>query len=100
MAFFAQYNLTPVSLNLGYAVFNDIPLFYVVVGAMLIGLGIGYLSYLIHSLSTAFTIHGKDHALKQAKEEVAELTKRVHQLELENGKLKKTSKIPFDDKAL
>ena len=46
----------------------------------------GFLSF-IRSLSSRFALRGKDHALAEANKTIGDLTKRVHQLELENTKL-------------
>ena len=91
----------PVSVNLGLYTFSDIPLFYVIVGSLLLGLVLSYVVYLLHAISTSFTIHGKDKEIKESKGEVLELTKNVHQLELENEKLQHGEGIkPEDPNAL
>lgn len=77
-----------VSVNLGFYTFSDIPLFYVIIASVLFGLVISYVVYLIHSISTTLTLRGKDKKIKENKDEVLELTKRVHQSELENEKLR------------
>lgn len=98
MAYLAQNNLMLVSLRLGPYVFSDIPLFYIIIGSLLTGLTLAYLIYLVNSIFTALTMHGKDKTIKQTKDEVANLTKRVHQLELENEKLKNNSSSEPQDK--
>lgn len=91
----------PVSVNLGVYVISNIPLFYVIVGSLVIGLVLSYLVYLIRAISTSFTIRDKDNEIKKNKDEVLELTKRVHQLELENEKLgHDTGVVPEDPNAL
>jgi len=91
----------PVSVNLGLYTFSDIPLFYVIVGSLLLGLVLSYVVYLLHAISTSFTIHGKDKEIKESKGEVLELTKNVHQLELENEKLEHGEGLkPEDPNAL
>ena len=57
------------------------------------GLALSYLVYLVHDISTSFTIRGKNKEIKKEKDEVLELTKNVHQLELENEKQKNIIKI-------
>lgn len=101
LVYVSRFNYTPVSLNLGPYVFSDVPLFYVIVGSLLAGLVLSYVAYLIHAISTSFKLRGKDNELNKNKEEVLELTKRVHQLELENEKLKNGSNNePADPNAL
>lgn len=101
LVYISKFNFMPVSVNLGLYAFSDIPLFYVIVGSLVIGLVLSYLLYLVHAISTSFTLRGKDNAIKKNKNEVLELTKRVHQLELENEKLKHSSNVePEDPNAL
>lgn len=88
LVYLSKFNFVPVSLNLGFAVYEGIPLFYVIVGSMLIGLVLSYVIYIFGSISKSLTIHGKNKEIKVYKDEVLELTKRVHQLELENEKQK------------
>jgi hypothetical protein len=91
----------PVSVNFGAYIISDIPLFYVIVGSLLFGLILSYLVYLVNSISTIFSFRGKNNEIKIKKDEVLELTKRVHQLELENEKLKSSSiDVPSDANAL
>lgn len=102
MAYLAQNNLMLVTLRLGTYVFSDIPLFYIIIGSLITGLGLAYLMYLVNSIFTAFTMHGKDNKIKQGKSEIVNLTKQVHQLELENERLKNNSTViePQDKNAL
>ncbi|MCX6726538.1 MAG: hypothetical protein NTY75_01830 [Candidatus Shapirobacteria bacterium] len=68
---------------------------------MLFGLVLSYLVYLINSISVSFTLHGKNKEIKKNKDEILELTKKVHQLELENEKIKNGSNSqPTDKNAL
>ena len=102
MVYLAQNNLMLVTLHLGKYVFSGIPLFYIIIGSLLTGLVLAYLVYLVNSIFTAFTMHGKDNKIKQTKSEVVDLTKQIHQLELENERLKNNSTIiePQDKNAL
>ena len=101
LVYISKYNFMPVSVNLGPYVLSNIPLFYVIVGSLLIGLVLSYVFYLVKAISTSFTLRGKDNEIKKDKGEVLELTKRVHQLELENEKLKhRPNAEPEDENAL
>ena len=102
LVYISKFNFTPVTLNLGYFVLTNIPLFYIVIGSVLFGLILSYLVHLINSVSTMFTLRGKNNQIKKEKEEVLELTKRIHQLELENEKQKNgdTVLLPTDQNAL
>jgi lipopolysaccharide assembly protein A len=101
LVYISKFNFVPVSLNLGLYTLSDIPLFYVIIGSLVIGLVLSYLIYLINSISTSLRLHGKDKEIKIYKDEVLELTKRVHQLELENEKQKHSpTNEPEDSNAL
>ncbi|MBI5018847.1 DUF1049 domain-containing protein [Candidatus Gottesmanbacteria bacterium] len=91
LVYLAQDNLTPVTLHLGSTVVTDLPLFYVITGSLLAGLVLAYLFYLIHSVFVGFTLRRKDHTIKKTKNEIAELTKRIHKLEIENAELRADS---------
>ena len=98
LVYISKFNFMPVSVNLGMYVISDIPLFYVIVGSLVIGLVLSYVAYFVHSISTSLALRGKDNKIKKNKEEVLELTKRVHQLELENEKLKTSSGVEPEDR--
>lgn len=101
LVYISKYNFQPVSVNLGLTVYTGIPLFYIIIGSLVIGLILSYLASLIQSISTSFVLHGKNTEIKKNKGEVLELTKRVHQLEIKNEKLGKDSGIePGDRNAL
>ena len=101
LVYISKFNFMPVSLNFGTFVLSDIPLFYVIIGSLIFGLVLSNLVYLINSISTTFRFRGKDKEIKKNKSEVLELTKRVHQLELENEKLKNGTLVePTDENAL
>jgi uncharacterized integral membrane protein len=76
--YISRFNYTPVTVNLGFYTFSNIPLFFVIIGSLLIGLILSYLVYLIRSISTSFAFRGKNKEIKKEKDEVLELTKRVH----------------------
>ncbi len=101
LVYISKFNFIPVSINLGLYSFSDIPLFYVIIGSLVLGLVLSYVVYLVHSISTSFAFWGKNKEIKKNKDEVLELTKRVHQLELENEKIKhRSSAEPEDPNAL
>ncbi len=101
LVYISKFNFTPVSVNLGVYTISNIPLFYVIVGSILIGLVLSYVAYLIQSISTSLTIRGKDKEIKRNKGEVLELTKNVHQLELANERQKNGEGVePTDPNSL
>ncbi len=102
MAYLAQSNLMLVTLHLGTYVFSSIPLFYVIIGSLLTGLGLAYLIFIVNSIIAVYSAHRKDKTIKQGKSDIVDLTKRIHQLELENERLKNntTAAEPQDTNAL
>lgn len=71
-----------------------------IVGALLVGLFLSWIISLINGIGTDFTIIGKENKIKNYKKDMAELTKRIHQLELENTKLKAETNTRIDNKSL
>ncbi len=98
LVYISKFNFTPVTVNLGLYTFSNIPLFYVIVGSVVFGLVLSYLVYLVHDISTSFTLRGKNKEIKKEKDEVLELTKNVHQLELANEKQKNNNNAEPQDK--
>jgi TRAP-type C4-dicarboxylate transport system permease small subunit len=98
LVYISKYNFVPVTVNLGIHTFLNVPLFYVIVGSVLFGLGLSYLFYLVRAISTSITLRSKNKEIKEEKEEVLELTKNVHQLELQNEKQKNDARPGPQDK--
>lgn len=99
-AYISKDNLAPVTLNLANYTFASIPLFYVIVGSLLVGLVLSYIVQLFSSIATSFVLRGNQKAMKSGREEILELTKRIHQLELENEQLKHSGPESVDANAL
>ena len=101
LVYLSKFNFMLVSVNLGMYTIADIPLFYVIIISVLVGLVLGYLAYLFHAIGNSYKLRGKNKLIEKNKEQVLELTKRVHQLELENKKLEDSSgRTPIDTKAM
>jgi len=100
--YLSQNNLTHVTLHIGSTVISNLPLFYIIIGSLLTGLIVAYLIHLVNSIFVSFSMHGKDSKIKQGKSEIVDLTKRIHQLELENERLKNNDSVnePLDKNAL
>ena len=97
LVFISKYNFTLVTVNFGTFALTNIPLFYVIVGSVVFGLLISYLVHTTSAISTYFAFRGKNNQIKKEKEDVLELTKRVHQLEIENEKIKHEPEVTNDD---
>ncbi len=99
-AYVSKYNLALVSVDLGFYRLESIPLFYVIVGSIAIGLTMSYFLQLIQNISNYLVLQKKGKEIKAGKEDVLDLTKRVHQLEIENEHLKHSEPETIDSNAL
>lgn len=101
IAYFATQNTSQISLYLGPLITPAIPLYFVVIGTLLLGLLLAWVFSLVNSLSSKITLHGKENQIKEDEKNITELTKEVHQLQLENARLKeRLGEGDTDDKSL
>lgn len=100
IAYFAAQNTGVITLNFLTYTIPGVPTHVVVVGALLVGLFLSWIMSLVNSIGTGFTIRGKESTIKDYKKENAELIRKIHQLELENTRLKAETDEPLDDKSL
>jgi uncharacterized integral membrane protein len=97
VGYFATQNITPVTIRLAEYAIEEVPLYVVIVGSMLIGLLIAWILYIARSVSSTITIYGKDSEVKKARQAAADLEHRVQELEAENARLKTKSASPVDE---
>jgi len=90
VGYFATQNTTPVTIHFARYVIEGVPLYLVVLGSALVGLLMAWIFHIARSVSTAVTIYGKDHAVRRANKASEDLEKRVHDLEVENERLRMT----------
>jgi uncharacterized membrane protein YciS (DUF1049 family) len=100
VAFFATQNTQAISITLANYPLTGVPLYLIVLGSLLLGFVVSWVISLADVISSALKIHGKENTIKDDKKQISELTKKVHQLELENERLKAESGHPRDDKSL
>ena len=100
LTYISKYNLEPVNVNMGVYTISNIPLFYVIVGSLIMGLIMSYLMQMLSNIFTYFEIRRKSREIQINKDEIMNLTKTVHKLELDNEKLKHTGPIESDPNAL
>lgn len=96
IAYFGMQNISPVTIRLNEFVWNDVPLYLVIVGSLFVGLFIAGILYFARSVSSTLTIYGKDRAMKKTKHTVADLEQRVHDLEAEKARLNTTLTSPSE----
>lgn len=87
-AYFATQNTARISVNLFHYVIPNIPVYVVVLAALLIGILICWVISVFGSISTSLKIFGKNSKIKQSSKEIDNLNKKIHDLELENENLK------------
>lgn len=100
VAFFATQNTQEVFISFGNYRFSGIPMYFVVLIALLLGILVSWLISLFGSVSSFFALHGVNKEIQSSEKSVVELTKKVHQLELENERLKTELHISGDEKSM
>jgi uncharacterized integral membrane protein len=88
IAYFTAQNTHGVDLTLANYPLTDVPLYMIVIASLLIGLFVGWIINLMQSISSGFTIRGKETAIKRAHTDIASLQSRIHALETENARLR------------
>ena len=88
IGYFATQNITPITIQFADYVLEGVPLYAVILGSLLAGLVMAYLLYLARSASSQVTIYRNDYADKRARQAVADLERRVDQLESQNARLR------------
>ncbi len=88
IGYFATENTTPVTIRIAEYVFEEVPLYLVIMGSLFVGLFISWILYVARSVSSSVTIYGKEHAAKKAMRTAADLELRVLELEAENANLR------------
>lgn len=89
-AYFATQNTALTTLYFGRYAVEKVPQYFIVLGAILVGLLVASLFTALDYISTKQAISHKDEEIKSAKQTVAELTRDIHQLKLENAELTAT----------
>jgi uncharacterized integral membrane protein len=100
IGYFATQNTDLISLKFLQYTVPNIPTYIVVVGSLLVGLFLSWIISLVNDISNGFAMRGKENKIKDYKKESADLTKKVHQLELENTRLKAETNTVTDEKSL
>lgn len=72
---------------IGYTIEN-VPLYLVILGSLLLGFLIAGVLSSITSMFSAFKIMGKDNTINSSQKEIESLKEKIHQLELEKAQLK------------
>lgn len=99
--YFATHNTSMSSVSLGTYTFDQVPIYVIVLLSLGIGVVVSSLFYISKSLGVGMMFGKKDKELEASRKETADLMKRVHQLELENTRLKtKNGEVVEDEDSI
>lgn len=98
IAYFGMQNTSPVTIRLDEFVWNDVPLYLVIVGSVLVGLLMAGILYFARSVSLTLALYKNDRAMKKARNTVADLEQRIHDLEVEKAQRKPPAASPSDNR--
>lgn len=87
-AYLATQNTMWVTMNLTQYTQFHMSIWTVVLGSLLFGFFIAWILSLIDGVSSSFAIHKRENVIKKESEVITKLEDRVHDLEIENAKLK------------
>ena len=87
-AVFASYNTKTIDVNFIDYVLPGVPVYLVVLTPLLFGIFISFIIHMIKNLWSDLTVDEYKSEVKKLKQELGEITKEAHKLELENTKLK------------
>jgi len=91
VAFFATLNTAVVTINVPrYSI--AVPLYLVVLISILLGFIFAWLLHLMNAFTSLFALRGKNNMIMKEKKTNTELTKKVHDLEIENTNLETEKK--------
>ena len=91
-AYFATQNAAPVDLRIANYTFSA-PLYIVTMVSLSIGLFLSLIISLIENISSQFTVWRKENRLKMANKEIAQLSNKVHDLEIKNTELETKTEV-------
>lgn len=86
--YFSIQNTYPITVTLANYPLTDIPLYLIVIISVGIGLFVGFIINIFQSLSTFFSIHGKDAAVRNANNTIASLKEKLKDAQIENKQLR------------
>lgn len=95
--FFATINTELVTVDFGTTSIELVPLYIVVLASLATGIVVAAIFYFLKSIGGKIAWGKKEKELREAKEQNVELTKKIHDLELENTKLKTENGIEEED---
>ncbi len=97
---FAAQNNTPVDVTFLTYSLPQVPVYLIAFFSLWVGVMITWLINAPHILGKTFSLKDKDKKLAEEEMTKAQLTKRVHKLEMQNKKYQKKLGIEEDERAL
>ena len=88
VAYFATQNTQLVTLTLANSQLPGIPIYQIVIAALLLGIVMSWIMSLSGTISSSLAIFNKNRTITSNKKEAVDLHSRINQLERENEKLK------------
>src|ERR1041385_3095698 len=96
VGYFATQNTIPVTIRLAEYAIEEVPLYLVVIGSLLIGLFVAWILYVARSVSSSLAIRGKNTEVRRGRETIADLENCVRRLEGENARVRAREPIDAD----
>ena len=87
-AFFSVQNTVGVPVQIGNNFYSSVPLYAVALGSLLLGFAVSGIMRMIDWAATGLTLHGKDNQIRKTETTVHQLQQKIHDLELENNRLR------------
>jgi uncharacterized integral membrane protein len=94
---FATSNTDYTTLRFGAYVLPQIPIYMVVFGSLLIGLLAAWLLSSLEQISSWMTLNQQTHRIRQSESAIQSLQSKIHQLEIENSRLKGEHVVSQED---
>jgi uncharacterized integral membrane protein len=94
VAWFAIQNTFAVPVVFATTVFHAVPLYFLIIASVLVGIILASLIGSIDNLSAYMKLRGKDNRIHDHERAIDDLQQKVHNLEIENAQLKTTNEHP------
>ncbi|MGH7203309.1 MAG: hypothetical protein ACREHC_02595 [Candidatus Levyibacteriota bacterium] len=88
VAYFAIQNAFAVSVVLAGNVFHNVPLYFLIIASVLVGIVLASVIGSIDNLSAYMKLRGKDNQIHDNQKVIDDLQQQVRDLEVENARLK------------
>ena len=94
VAYFAIQNSFAVPIVFASTVIQNVPLYFVVIASVLVGIILASLIGSLDNLSAYMKLRGKDNRIHDHEKVIDDLQQKVHDLEIENAQLKSPHDLP------